>query len=81
MQVGDNLVGRASPNPIGEPKGNDDTDHIHKMRKTHIRPDIGRLRMERDGSVGDNREHFLKNGMIHFSVRHQSFALKDIYDQ
>ena len=81
MQAGDNLGRRASTDPIGEPKGNDDTDHIHNMRETHIRPDMGGLRTERDGSAGDNRENFLENGMIHFSVRHKSFALKDIYDQ
>lgn len=81
MQAGDNPGRRTSTDPIGSPKGNDDTDHILKMRETHIRPDMRGLRTERDESAGDNREHFLENGIIHFSVRHQSFTLKDIYDQ
>ena len=81
VQAGDNLGRRASTDPIGQPKGNDDTDHIHNMRETHIRPDMGGLRIHHDTSAGDNREDLLKNGMIHFSVRHQSFTLKYIGDQ
>jgi hypothetical protein len=32
---------RASTDPIGQPEDHDDTDHIHNMGETHVRPDMG----------------------------------------